>query len=149
VIGKGFVFEIPEDAEGQRAARQLTRVMLLQYLDLPGGGCPTTSPHLSLEWVRAAGQLHVRLVVTPDELREIQEALEQLLEPFLKHRGNRAQVFDQHLVHGELGHPDPLAQLVRQVASSAGLRVASVREEIDGSIGGEMPPDDPQCLLRL
>ena len=64
-------------------------------------------------------------------------------------RGNRAQVFDQHLVHGELGQPHPLAQLVRQVASSAGLRVASVPEEIDRSIGGEMLPDDPQRLLRL
>jgi hypothetical protein len=29
-------------------------------------------------------------------------------------RGNRAQVLDQHLDHGELGQPDPLAQLVRQ-----------------------------------
>src|SRR6266508_2594379 len=64
-------------------------------------------------------------------------------------RGNRAQVFDQHLVHGELGQPDPLAQPVRQVASSAGVGVASVPEEIDRSIGGEMPPDDPQRLLRL
>src|SRR5918995_3438566 len=27
-------------------------------------------------------------------------------------RGNRAQVLDQHLVHGELGQPEPLAQLV-------------------------------------
>ncbi len=60
-------------------------------------------------------------------------------------RGNRAQVLDQHLVHGELGQPDPLAQLVRQVAHSAGLRVASVPEEIDRSIGGEVPPDDPSA----
>src|SRR3954452_15822386 len=45
--------------------------------------------------------------------------------------------------------PDALAQLLRQVASSAGLRVASVPEDVDRSIGGEMPPDDPQCLLRL
>jgi DNA-binding transcriptional ArsR family regulator len=84
VIGKGFVFEIPEDAEGERAARQLTRVMLLQYLDLPRRWVSDDEPHLSLEWARAAGQLHVRLVVTPDELREIEEALERLLEPFLK-----------------------------------------------------------------
>src|SRR3954469_15093214 len=54
-------------------------------------------------------------------------------------RGNRAQVLDQHFVYGELGQPDPLAQPVRQVASSAGLRVPSVPEEIDRSIPGEMP----------
>jgi hypothetical protein len=58
-------------------------------------------------------------------------------------RGNRAQVLDQHLAHGELGQPEPFAQSVRQVASSAGLRVASVPEEIDRTIGGELPPDDP------
>src|SRR5215216_4896569 len=63
--------------------------------------------------------------------------------------GNRAQVLDQYLVYGELGQPDLLAQPVRQVASSAGLRVASVPEEIDRSIGGEMPPDDPQRVLWL
>src|SRR3954447_7406037 len=64
-------------------------------------------------------------------------------------RGNRSQVLDQDLVHGELGQPDPLAQPVRQVASSAGLRVAGVPEEIESSIGREMPPDDSQCVLRL
>src|ERR687897_2840827 len=69
--------------------------------------------------------------------------------PDYANRGNRAEALDQHLAHGELGQPDPLAQPVRQVASSAGLRVASVPEKIDRSIGGEMPPDDPQRLLWL
>ena len=47
VIGKGFVFEIPEDAEGQRAARRVTRVMLLQYLDLPAVGVRRRAPSLA------------------------------------------------------------------------------------------------------
>src|SRR4051794_26040017 len=64
-------------------------------------------------------------------------------------RGNRAQVLDEDLVYGELGQPDLLAQPVRQVASSAGLRVARVPEDIDRSIGGEMPPDGPQRVLWL
>src|SRR3954447_14419807 len=64
-------------------------------------------------------------------------------------RGNGAELLEQDSVHRELGEPDPLDQLVRQVASAAGLRVASVPEEIQGSIGGKLPPDDPQRLLRL
>src|SRR3954467_178763 len=39
-------------------------------------------------------------------------------------RGNRRHVLDQYLVHGELGEAELLAQPVRQVAISAGLRVA-------------------------
>jgi hypothetical protein len=53
------------------------------------------------------------------------------------------------LVHAELGEPDSLDQPVRQVASPAGLRVASVPEEIHRSIGGKLPPDDRQRRLRL
>jgi hypothetical protein len=82
-IGKGIVFEIPEDAEGQIAARQLSNMMFLQYVDLPRTWVVEDEPELTLEWARAAGLLNVRLVVTPDELRDIQEALERLLEPFL------------------------------------------------------------------
>jgi hypothetical protein len=82
-IGKGIVFEIPEDAEGQIAARQLSNTMFLQYVDLPRTWVVEDESQLTLEWARAAGLLNVRLVVTPEELREIQEALERLLEPFL------------------------------------------------------------------
>src|ERR671919_1476006 len=90
--------------------------------------------------------LSPRIPVRPHHLSAIAA---RLGPPDDADRGNRAQVLDQHLVHGELGQPHPLAQPVRQVASSAGLRVASVPEEIDRSIGGELPPDDPQRLLRL
>jgi DNA-binding transcriptional ArsR family regulator len=33
--GRGFVFEMPDDPEGQDAARQLANAVLLQYVDLP------------------------------------------------------------------------------------------------------------------
>jgi DNA-binding transcriptional ArsR family regulator len=82
-VGKGLAFEIPDDPEGQHAARQLSNVMLLQYVDLPRRWVSEDEPRLPLEWARAAGMLNVRLVVTPDELRRIQEQLEQLLEPLI------------------------------------------------------------------
>jgi DNA-binding transcriptional ArsR family regulator len=82
-VGKGFVFEIPDEPEGQAAARELSRVMLLQYVDLPRRWVAEDEPRLELEWARAAGLFNARVAVTPDELRGLQEGLEQLLEPFL------------------------------------------------------------------
>ena len=82
-VAKGFVFEIPEDAEGQTAARALTNVMLLQYVDLPRQWVADTEPDLELEWVRAAGLFNARVALTPDELRGFQEELEELLAAYL------------------------------------------------------------------
>jgi DNA-binding transcriptional ArsR family regulator len=82
-VAKGFVFEIPEDPEGQAAARQLSNVMFLSYVDEPRRWIDDDEPRLELDWIRAAGLLNARVAVTPDELREIQEGLERVLEPFL------------------------------------------------------------------
>jgi DNA-binding transcriptional ArsR family regulator len=83
-IGKGIFFEIPEDAEGQSAARRLSNTMFLQYVDLPRRWASDDEPRLTLEWARAAGLLNARLLLTPDELRQVQQALEDVLEPYLK-----------------------------------------------------------------
>jgi hypothetical protein len=80
---KGLVFEIPEDPEGQAAARQLANVMLLNYADEPRRWVADDEPRLELDWVRSAGLLNARVELTPDELRSLQEELERLLEPFL------------------------------------------------------------------
>jgi DNA-binding transcriptional ArsR family regulator len=82
-VGKGFAFEIPEDGDGQAAARGLSTVMMRRYADLPRRWVEDSESSLELEWVRAAGLLNARATVTPEELRGIQEGLEQLLEPFL------------------------------------------------------------------
>lgn len=83
-IGKGIYFEIPDDPDGQRAARQLSNVMFLQYADAPRRWVSHDEPNLALEWLRAAGLLNVRLLVTSDELRQLQEDLEGLFEPFVR-----------------------------------------------------------------
>jgi Helix-turn-helix domain len=82
-VGKGVSFEIPEDVEGQAAARALSNVMFLQYVELPRRWVSEDEPRLSSEWARAAFLLNARLLVTPDELRQVQEALERMLEPYL------------------------------------------------------------------
>jgi DNA-binding transcriptional ArsR family regulator len=83
VVGKGIFFEIPDDPEGQQAARQLSNTMLLQYADLPRRWVAESEPRLAPEWARAAGLFNARLRLTADELREVQERLEELLEPYL------------------------------------------------------------------
>jgi predicted transcriptional regulator len=82
-VARGFVFEIPSDREGQAAARELSNVMLLQYVDLPKQWVADTEPRLELDWARASGLLNARLALMPDELRAVQEEIEKLLAPYL------------------------------------------------------------------
>ena len=89
-IGKGIHFEIPEDPDGQDAARQLTSAMILQKADLPQRWVTQDEPQLSIAWARAAGMLHARVVVTTTELQDIQAGLETVLEPYLKRQADSA-----------------------------------------------------------
>jgi hypothetical protein len=82
-VAKGFVFEIPDDPEGQAAARQLSNVMMESYVDLPRRWIAEDEPRLELDSARAAGLFNARVTVTPDELRGLQNGLERLLEPFI------------------------------------------------------------------
>jgi DNA-binding transcriptional ArsR family regulator len=79
---KGIYFEIPEDLEGQRAARDLSNVMLAKSAALPAAWVGEEEPKLELEWARAAGLFNARVDLTVGELRGIQDELERLLEPF-------------------------------------------------------------------
>jgi predicted transcriptional regulator len=87
-VAKGFVFEIPDHAEGQAAARQLSNVMMERYVDLPRSWIADDEPRLELDWARAAGLFNARVTVTPDELRGLQEGLERLMEPFITRDGD-------------------------------------------------------------
>lgn len=79
---QGISFEIPEEPEGQHAARELSNVMLAKYADLPTAWVREEEPKLELEWARAAGLFNARVDLTADELRDIQDELERLLGPF-------------------------------------------------------------------
>jgi predicted transcriptional regulator len=80
--GRGFVFEMPDDPEGQEAARQLANAVLLQYVDLPRRWLEDDEPRLPVDWLRASGAFNARMSLTPDELRELQAGLEVLIEPY-------------------------------------------------------------------
>ena len=79
---KGIYFEIPDEPEGQLAARQLSTLMMTEYAALPAAWAGSEEPKLDLEWARAAGMFNARIELTPAELCGIQEGFERLLEPF-------------------------------------------------------------------
>jgi DNA-binding transcriptional ArsR family regulator len=80
---KGIYFEIPEHGEeAQRAARDLSGVMLAGAAELPKRWIDDVEPGLDVEWARASGLFNARVDLSPDELRGLQDELERLLEPF-------------------------------------------------------------------
>jgi hypothetical protein len=46
---------MPDDPEGQAAARQLANAVLLQYIDLPRRWLEDEEPRLPVDWLRASG----------------------------------------------------------------------------------------------
>jgi len=79
---RGIYFEIPDEPEAQRAARELSNTMLVKYGSLPAEWVRRFEPQLDVTWARAAGLFNARIELAPDELRRLQEDLERLLEPF-------------------------------------------------------------------
>src|SRR4029453_1906642 len=82
-VAKGLFLEIPDDPEGQAAARQLSNLMLSRSGDLPARWGAERETRLGPGWLPAAGVINSRVTLTPDELRGLQEGLEQLLAPFI------------------------------------------------------------------
>jgi len=78
---RGIYFEIPDEPEAQRAARALSNTMLVRR-DSVAEWVEQVEPGLALEWARATGLFNARISLTPDELRQLQDELERLLEPF-------------------------------------------------------------------
>jgi DNA-binding transcriptional ArsR family regulator len=79
---RGIYFEIPDEPEAQRAARELSNVMLVKYAAPPSEWVRRVEPLLDVTWARATGLFNARVELTADELRRLQEDLERLLEPF-------------------------------------------------------------------
>jgi hypothetical protein len=80
--GRGIFFEIPDDPDGAAAARALSNLMLDRYVDLPRRWISDDEPRLDTDWARASGLLNAGFTATADELRAIQDQLEQVLAPY-------------------------------------------------------------------
>jgi hypothetical protein len=82
-VGKGFVFEVPDDPDGESAARQLSLTVMRSTGDLPERWMAEEEPRLEAEWARASGLFNARVSLTADELNGLQQGLEDLVAPFI------------------------------------------------------------------
>lgn len=82
-VARGFRFEMPEDEEGESAARALSREMFARSAGLPHRWVAETEPQLDQVWRKKAGLANTRIVVSPEELAVIEDAIESVLEPYV------------------------------------------------------------------
>ncbi|MFD8816939.1 ArsR/SmtB family transcription factor [Streptomyces sp. NPDC059627] len=82
-VARGFRFEVPWDEEGRSAARVLSAEMFARTAELPLRWLTETEPALDAEWVRSAGALNTRIVLSADELAALQDAVEAALAPYV------------------------------------------------------------------
>jgi DNA-binding transcriptional ArsR family regulator len=82
-VAKGFRFETPESGEGREAASLLARQMFLGAGSLPEQWITEVEPGLEPGWRRLAGFANTRVVLTAEELAQVQDAIEQVLAPYV------------------------------------------------------------------
>jgi DNA-binding transcriptional ArsR family regulator len=85
-VARGIRFNMPDDAEGQSAARALEIEMFARYGELPQEWLLHDEPRLGTRWRRLSGLANTRLVVTAEELRQIEDAIEKLLAPYVRRK---------------------------------------------------------------
>ena len=90
--GTGFRFTPPSDDAGRDAATLLSHVLFEQAEPLPRTWAREAEPLLEDDWRRSAGLSNTTVVVTADELAEVELAIEQLLAPFVLRRANSESV---------------------------------------------------------
>ncbi|MEU8226867.1 ArsR family transcriptional regulator [Kribbella sp. NPDC048915] len=83
-VARGFRYEMPDTAEGAEAGRLLRTEIMNQALEAVQDWLVGAEPHLDPEWSRRAGSANTLLLATPDEIEAIEDAIEQLLAPYVE-----------------------------------------------------------------
>jgi|Tabmets5t2r1_1033131.scaffolds.fasta_scaffold26050_1 DNA-binding transcriptional ArsR family regulator len=86
-VSKGLLVDLPDDAESQAVARLLTTRMFLEAAALPASWWAEGEPRLPPEWRRVAGLINAGLWMTTEELRALNDTIEELTAPY----ANRAE----------------------------------------------------------
>lgn len=81
---RGFRIEPGDGPEQQAAYEVLGRQMMTAARDQIDTWLHDTGPQLPPEWQRAASVSNTGVSLTPDELRTINEAIDQLLGPYVR-----------------------------------------------------------------
>ncbi|MFU8873830.1 ArsR/SmtB family transcription factor [Micromonospora sp. SL4-19] len=81
---RGFRFDVPDDAEGQNAARQLQGEMFAQSAELPQQWLLHDEPRLDTGWRRAAGMANTRIMLTAEEMQQLKDDVEALIARYVQ-----------------------------------------------------------------
>lgn len=79
---RGFRFAATDEA-GQDAQRLLSRVLEQVEGDLVGQWSAEVEPHLEREWRALAGRANTTVLVTLDEVAELEHCIDELLAPYV------------------------------------------------------------------
>ena len=90
--GTGVRFTPPADEAGRDAATLLSHVLFAQADPLPRTWARETEPLLEPQWRQSAGLSNTTVVVTAEELADVEAAIEELLAPFVRRRAHRESV---------------------------------------------------------
>jgi DNA-binding transcriptional ArsR family regulator len=82
-VNRGIRFEMPDTPEGWTAGRLLRTEMMTEAIGQAGRWLDETEPHLDEPWSRLAGSSNTRVRLTPDELQRLEDAIEDLLAPYV------------------------------------------------------------------
>ncbi|MEW1585012.1 helix-turn-helix domain-containing protein [Micromonospora vinacea] len=85
-VARGFRFTAPEGSEGQSAVQQLRAEMFARNADAPQQWLLHEEPRLDPEWRALAGMADTRFVATADELRQLEESIEELIAPYVRRK---------------------------------------------------------------
>ena len=97
-VGRGFRFTPTPDGADRDAATLLSRVMADQARDLPQRWANEVEPLLEEQWRRSAGLSNTTIVVTADELAQVEAAVEEVLAPFVLRKSDKERVPDSRSV---------------------------------------------------
>jgi DNA-binding transcriptional ArsR family regulator len=83
-LGTGLLVELPDDEAGEEAVRLLTTRMFVEAASLPTPWWTDDEPRLPRDWRRVGGLINARLWMTTDEVRALNERVEELTAPYAR-----------------------------------------------------------------
>ena len=82
----GFRISAGTDDESRSAARALSRQLFRHVGDLPDRWAAEVEPDLEPQWRDRSGVASTRIVVSPEELDAVNDAIEQILAPYVQRK---------------------------------------------------------------
>lgn len=83
-VASGFRFEMPDTPDGREAGRLLRAEMLTEAMNAAHQWLSEVEPELDAAWTGQAGSSNTRIRVTLEEAKQLEDAIEELLAPYVQ-----------------------------------------------------------------